>query len=397
MGAAPRWHLNGHTQANFQTHYAQGRQNMHVGYGAAFQNPGNKLPDSVVWREEVRLAEMAEPLGFDSVWSVEHHFDDYTMVPDVLQFLTYMAGRTKTAKLGSMVVVLPWHDPIRVAEQVSMLDHLSNGRFILGLGRGLARIEYEGFRLDQNEGRALFVEYAELILSALEKGYMEGGRHTNQPRREIRPLPARSFRGRTYAAAVSPESMPIMAKLGVGVLVIPQKPWDAVKKDFEIYHKVWHEVNGTEPPKPLSGGFIFVDEDRSRAEELGMKYITDYYHTAMKHYEMTTEQFGSHKSYEFYSGVGKYIARHGLDGAAKDFANLMPFGTPKQVIEKLEFMRETIDMNGIMGNFSFAGMPFEEAERNLKCFAKHVLPELKKWKTAPLNEPAELTIPARAA
>jgi len=369
---------------------------MHVGYGAAFQNPNNALSDAEVWRNEVRLAEMAEPLGFDSVWSVEHHFDDYTMVPDVVQFLTYMAGRTKHAKLGSMVIVLPWHDPIRVAEQVSVLDHLSNGRFILGLGRGLARIEYEGFRLDQNEGRSLFVEYAELILNALERGYMEGGRHTNQPRREIRPYPARSFKGRTYAAAVSPESMPIMAKLGVGVLVIPQKPWDAVKKDFEVYHKVWREVNGSEPPKPLSGGFIFVDEDKSRAEELGMKYITDYYHTAMKHYEMTSEKFGQHKSYEFYSGISKFIAKHGLDGAARDFANLMPFGTPKQVLEKLDFMKQTIDMNGIMGNFSYAGMPFDEVERNLKCFATHVLPELKKWKATPLAEPTDLKFAATA-
>src|SRR6266851_5069511 len=103
---------------------------MHIGYGAAFQNPNNALSDAEVYRQELRLAEMAEPLGFDSVWSVEHHFDDYTMVPDVLQFLSYMAGKTKHVKLGSMVVVLPWHDPIRVAEQVTMLDHLSDGRFI---------------------------------------------------------------------------------------------------------------------------------------------------------------------------------------------------------------------------------------------------------------------------
>src|SRR5438045_1950619 len=101
---------------------------------------------------------------------------------------------------------------------------------------------------------------------------MVGGRHVNEPRCAIRPFPSRSFRGRSYAAAVSPESMPIMATLGVGVLVIPQKPWEAVKSDFDVYYKVWREVNGTEPPKPLSGGFFFVDKDRRRAEELGMKY-----------------------------------------------------------------------------------------------------------------------------
>ena len=104
---------------------------MHVGYGAVFQNPNNQLSDREVWRNEIRLAEMAEPLGFDSVWGIEHHFDDYTMCPDPVQFLTYMAGRTQKAKLGSMVIVLPWHDPIRVAEQISVLDHVANGRFIL--------------------------------------------------------------------------------------------------------------------------------------------------------------------------------------------------------------------------------------------------------------------------
>src|ERR1019366_4726890 len=153
----------GHTRANRSTikmnRDRRRRNTMHVGYGVAFQNPGNAISDAEVYRNELRLCEMAEPLGFDSVWSVEHHFDDYTMCPDVLQFLSYMAGKTSHIKLGSMVVVLPWHDPIRVAEQISVLDHISNGRFILGLGRGLARNEYEGFRLDQNEGRNLFVEY----------------------------------------------------------------------------------------------------------------------------------------------------------------------------------------------------------------------------------------------
>src|SRR5215475_3131951 len=210
---------------------------MHVGMGVIFQGEGEGRTDRNVYRNELRIADLAEPLGFESLWGVEHHFTDYTLCPDVLQYLTYFAARTHHIQLGSMVVVLPWHDPMRVAEQVTMLDHLSNGRFIFGIGRGLARIEYEGFRLDQNEGRSLFVEYAELILSALEKGYMEGGAFTKQPRREIRPFPFKSFRGRSYAAAVSPDSSPIMAKLGVGLLVIPQKPWEAVKKDFEVYHE----------------------------------------------------------------------------------------------------------------------------------------------------------------
>lgn len=371
---------------------------MHVGYVPTMQNPGQRLSDAEVFRQELRLADMVEPLGFDSLWIAEHHFTDYTMSPDVLQFLSYIAGRTEHIRLGSMVIVLPWHDPVRVAEQISLIDHLSNGRFILGLGRGLGNIEYGGFRVDQNEGRKLFVEYAELVLNALENGYIEGGETIRQPRRDIRPSPARSFRGRSYAASVSPESAEIMAKLGVGLLVIPQKPWEEIREDFDNYHRVWKQVNGSQPaPKPLSLGFFFVDEDKARAEDLAMKYIGDYWKTALEHYEMTSKNFAKFKGYEYYQKMGETIAQTSLDELTKGFANLMPWGTPDEVLEKCAFIRDTIDATGLMCAFSYGGMPYHEAERNMKCFAEHVLPVIKTWDTGAMPIPAEINSPARAA
>jgi len=88
----------------------------------------------------VRAAKVStkiQPLGFDSIWGAEYHFDD-KMCPNVMQFLTYIAGRASRVKLGSMVMVLPWHDPVRLAEEVSVLDTLCNGRVILRYGAGLA-------------------------------------------------------------------------------------------------------------------------------------------------------------------------------------------------------------------------------------------------------------------
>jgi len=366
---------------------------MKVGAAVSMLNVGEK-PDGEIYKDEMKLADLAEPLGFDSIWSVEHHFTDYTMCPDVLQFLSYMAAKTTRAKLGSMVVVLPWHDPVRITEQIALLDHLSAGRMILGLGRGLARVEYEGFRIDQNEGRQRFLESAELVLTALEQGYIEGGERLQQPRRDIRPSPLRSFRGRTYAAAVSPESMPIMAQLGVGLLIIPQKPWDVVQHDLAVYHQVYREVNGTEAPPPLCVGFCFVDEHADRAEAMAYKHIGGYYHTAMRHYEMTAHHFGTPQGYEFYGKVSQYIARHGQDGAARDFARLMPWGTPDQVLDKLASIRKMIGMNGLICHFSYAGMPYDEAERNMRSFVAHVLPEIQSWDTPPLFEPAPLAMPA---
>jgi alkanesulfonate monooxygenase SsuD/methylene tetrahydromethanopterin reductase-like flavin-dependent oxidoreductase (luciferase family) len=157
---------------------------MHVGMAAVFQNPGKARTDREVYAGELRLADLAEPLGFQSVWGVEHHFTDYTMCPDVLQFLAYMAGRTERVQLGSMVVVLPWHDPMRVAEEVSMLDNMSGGRLILGLGRGAGKVEFDGFRLSMDESRERFVESARMLLGGLETGTCEhAGAFVNQPKR----------------------------------------------------------------------------------------------------------------------------------------------------------------------------------------------------------------------
>ena len=138
---------------------------MHVGTSVIFQNPGGNSGDADldadVYALEYELADKAESLGFDSLWSVEHHLNGYAMCPDPLKFLMYFAGRTKDIRLGTMVVVMPWHAPIRVAEDASVLDQVSGGRLILGCGRGVAKQEFEGFGVDQNNARALLTPYFE--------------------------------------------------------------------------------------------------------------------------------------------------------------------------------------------------------------------------------------------
>src|SRR5260370_33089431 len=119
---------------------------MHVGMAAVFQNTGRALSDHQIYLNELALADMAEPLGFDSIWSVEHHFTDYTMCPDVVQFLSYMAGRTRHVRLGSMVVVLPWHDPSRGPRQSPSPTTSPAAAMSWGLARAAAKSGLTGFR-----------------------------------------------------------------------------------------------------------------------------------------------------------------------------------------------------------------------------------------------------------
>lgn len=353
---------------------------MHVGLSIIFQSPEGPQADRQVYRDELRLADLAEPLGFHSIWAVEHHFTDYTMSPDVTQFLSYMAGRTKTIKLGSMVVVLPWHvTPIRVAEEVTLLDHLSGGRFIFGIGRGLGRIEFEGLGINQEESRERFVEYASMILEGLEKGYCEGeGKFLNQPRRNIRPAPFKSFRGRTYAAAVSPESSQIMARLGVGLLIVPQKPWDMVTTELEAYRKVYREVNGSEPPPPLVAGWTIVNEDEAQAKADAEEYIGNYYQSVVDHYEFAGTHLQKMKGYEAYAPMQAAMQQKGVqEQMTRDFVDLHPWGTPDQVVEKISHVRDMIGAEGFIGVFSYGGMSAEKAETNMRLFADKVMPRLK--------------------
>jgi alkanesulfonate monooxygenase SsuD/methylene tetrahydromethanopterin reductase-like flavin-dependent oxidoreductase (luciferase family) len=350
-----------------------------VGGAVIFQNPMNQRSDYEVYQRELKIGDMFEPLGFDSIWSVEHHFDDYTMCPDVLQFLSYFAGRTKHVELGSMVVVLPWHDPIRVAEQVSVVDHQSNGRMLLGLGRGLARIEFDGFRVPLDESRERFVESAQMIIEGLEKGYCEfDGKYIKQPHRDIRPKPFKSFKGRTYAAAVSPESSRIMAKLGIGILIIPQKPWDAVAQELTEYRQIYKQVNGGEALPTIAAGWVFCDENADRAREMAVKYIGGYWQTALRHYEMASDHFGKAKGYEYYQQMAKALEGSGKDASVEYFLNLQVWGTPEMCFDKINDIRKRVNANHFTGVFSYAGMPWEDAERNVSLFAKEVMPDLKK-------------------
>jgi alkanesulfonate monooxygenase SsuD/methylene tetrahydromethanopterin reductase-like flavin-dependent oxidoreductase (luciferase family) len=352
---------------------------MHVGMAAIFQNPGQPISDREVYREDLRLIDLAEPSGYDSVWSVEHHFTDYTMCPNPAQFLAYMAGRTKRALLGTMVMVLPWRDPIRVAEEISVLDNMSGGRVILGIGRGAGLVEFEGFRVPMGESRERFVEAAQMILPALETGFAEySGKFYNQPRAAIRPKPFKTFRGRTYAAAVSPESARIMARLGVGMLIVPQKPWHEVEKEMVEYRKIFLDVNGFAAPQPIIAGWVYCDEDASRAEERASKWIGGYYRTVLEHYKFADDHLKTMKGYEYYGKFADKIQEKGEKEFVDFFRDLQVWGTPEQCYARIVENQKRLASCAFTGVFSYAGMPMPEAERSFRLFTEAVLPELKK-------------------
>jgi alkanesulfonate monooxygenase SsuD/methylene tetrahydromethanopterin reductase-like flavin-dependent oxidoreductase (luciferase family) len=165
---------------------------MKVGMTLQLTSFGGK-PDQETYQDELSLMEMAEGLGFDSVWALDHHFTGYVMSPNPTELLAYVAGRTRRIQLGTAVIVLPWHDPVEIAENIALLDVLSGGRTIFGFGRGAATVEYNGFRINMEESRDRFVESAQIIRKGLmQESFSFDGKYYKIP--EIQSGISRDFR-----------------------------------------------------------------------------------------------------------------------------------------------------------------------------------------------------------
>jgi len=354
---------------------------MKLGASIIFQNYFRaQKPDWQLYEEDLALAEMVEPLGFDSLWGVEHHFSPYTMLPDVLQFLTYMAGRTRRIGFGSMVVVLPWHDPVRVAEQIAMLDLYCRDRELtLGFGRGAGRIEYDGFRVPMSESRERFSEAAQIVRMALTQDrFSYRGKYYQIPEMSIRPHPRRAnLIDNFYGAIISPETGDIMAQQGMGMLVIPQKPWIEHKKDYDHFKESCAKF-GQQAKRPVVSTFFYCAETEREANEGAEQWIGNYADTAVKHYEYDEpEHFRSAKGYEFHAKMAD-ATRNGASSFRETLVKTQVYGTPEKVLETLRTISETMDAAEFVGFFKYGGMPLEVAQRSMKLFATKVLPHLQR-------------------
>jgi alkanesulfonate monooxygenase SsuD/methylene tetrahydromethanopterin reductase-like flavin-dependent oxidoreductase (luciferase family) len=364
-----------------QPQMAIGGYRMKVGASFFFQNYFRaQKADWEIYQEDLALAEMVEPLGFDSIWGVEHHFSPYTMIPDVLQFLTYMAGRTSRVGFGSMVVVLPWHDPVRVAEQIAMLDiYCGERELILGFGRGSGRIEYDGFRVPMSESRERFVEAAQIVRMALTQGrFSHNGKYFQIPDMSIRPQPRRkNLTERFYGAIISPETGDIMARQGMGMLVIPQKPWAEHKQDYDHFKESCAKF-GQVAKRPIVSCFIYCAKTEKEANEGAEKWIGNYADTAISHYEYDEpEHFRNAKGYEFHAQIA--AATKNSAGAFREmFTKTQVYGTPERCIQTLHTIASTMDAAEFVGTFKYGGMPLELAQCSMKLFATEVLPHIRR-------------------
>ena len=337
-------------------------------------------PDVALYHEHMAIGDLAEPLGFDSLWALEHHFTGYSMSPAPLQLLSYYAGKTSRITLGTCVIVLPWHDPIRVAEQIALLDVISGGRTLMGFGRGAATVEYEGFRIPMDEARPRFVEAAQLIIKALENEVFDwDGQFFKIPTMSIRPRPISHPERRFVASAVSPESAEVMARLGFGMLVIMQNEWAKAAEDI-LKHRQLVASLGHTPRPPIVLTNVACAPTRQEAKDWATKYLAEKWDSIDNHYHFSDGHLSNVKGYESYGKLAKTYTKmkeESFRQKATDFyVSIQIAGTPDDCIQQVAELRRLTGMDHLVTEFSFGSMPHHLSELSMRLFADKVMPVL---------------------
>jgi alkanesulfonate monooxygenase SsuD/methylene tetrahydromethanopterin reductase-like flavin-dependent oxidoreductase (luciferase family) len=348
----------------------------------------NRAADDVaVYRNELSLALEAEALGFDRVMAVEHHFTDYAFCPDNAQFLSYVAAKTSRIELFPAAFILPWNDPVRVVEKAIMLDHLSDGRAVLGLGRGLARREFDAFRQSMSESRDRFDEAAAMVLNALESGFMEGtGPYYPQPRVEIRPRPFKSFAGRSYMVGTSPASVDVAARLGLGAMKFASAPWETAVDEITRYRESFRSHHGYAAPPLVTGDVMVCHPNDKKAQELARVHERNYFVSVLGHYELLSEHFKETLgSYAHYVTVAEAMRGTSEEESFEGYLRANLWGDPSRILDQLTARRELLGDFELGVSVNFGDIDFDVARNGLRLFAEKVLPELKRWTVAEVH------------
>lgn len=352
---------------------------MDILYTPLWQDPGAGRPARQFVQDELWLMEQLEDLGFDTCCSPEHHFDiDYSACPDNFLPLAYLAGKTTRLKLCLAAVILPWNDPLRAAEKLAFLDHLSDGRCIPGFGRGLARMEYQLLGVEMDESRARFDEAVAMVLDALRTGTIEGGGpYYPQPRAPIHPAPRPELAENFCSVGMSPDSAAMAGRIGGRLLSFVNRPLAQMMPLFDAYAEALRAHHPDKAPHYIMADFFMVRESADEALDLAMKYVVEYFHTVVRHYEMTGRHFERAKGYQTYAEAASALREAGADAAAEAYVHSqVGIGTPRQILdrigERLAVMGPEISLAGC---FYYSGMPRELAQASLRLFSEKVIRE----------------------
>ena len=326
-----------------------------------------------VFEETTEQIQYAEELGFASAWIAEHHFSRYGLGSSGLVLAAKIAGLTKRIRFGTAVLVPPLHHPIRLAEDIAMLDQVSGGRVEIGFGRGSSGYEYAGYSVSAAESQARFQETITIVKGLWTtpdfsyRGEIYDFQHVN-----LVPRPLQEPHPPIYIAATrTPATLEFVARTGhpiiIGVVLDHTDALDLCHRFIKMARAAGHEMSMARIP---FFRYVYVAESAeearrdSRAAMAWTQDMIQWRGTISSGSEVYQSLEGFRRTRTTQPTSYEHIAEH------RAF-----FGTPSEIVEKIRGLQdEGVEYFGC--NFDFGGMPHEKVMRSMALFAQEVMPKL---------------------
>jgi alkanesulfonate monooxygenase SsuD/methylene tetrahydromethanopterin reductase-like flavin-dependent oxidoreductase (luciferase family) len=329
------------------------------------------------FREAFEVAERAEAWGIDCVWLGEIHFNpSRSVISSSLQVASSIATRTRRVRVGTAVTVLPLNHPLRIAEEVATLDHISEGRLEFGIGRSGVVRSYDTYGIAYGESQARFYEALDVIRQAWKgEPFSYAGTYYKVENATVSPRPYQVPHPPLRMAATSDETFPIAARLGLPIFVgLRAAEIPDIQGHLSAYRRTWREAGHAGEPSAYLRIPVYVSPTEQGAVEEPRESLMAFF---KRQSELARSAVGR-------AGAGPADRRR---AQAERMANLtyedvlarkVAFGTPARVIERVNQLREELGIDGVIAELNPGGMiPPELETRSLRLLTHEVMPAFK--------------------
>jgi alkanesulfonate monooxygenase SsuD/methylene tetrahydromethanopterin reductase-like flavin-dependent oxidoreductase (luciferase family) len=321
----------------------------------------NDLPLAEYYEARLKIIEAYDRFGFYAYHVAEHHSTPLGLAPSPSVFLSAVAQRTQRLRFGPMVYALPLYHPIRMIEEICMLDQMSHGRLEMGFGRGSVGIELAYYGEDPKLAQEVYAEALELVLKGLTGPVLTfHGKFFNFDNVAMELTPLQKPYPPVWYGLHAPESAKRAAQKGLRVISLDSVP--ATRASFDVFRAAWREAwNDTPLPLMGLGRFIVVAETDAEALALARRAYPRW-HASFTHLHRLHNYTASHPrplDFDGIAEVGQGVA-----------------GSPSTV---LAFLREQLAATGsnyCVGQFAFGDLTLAETQRSITLFARDVMPAL---------------------
>lgn len=339
--------------------------------------------DAAVYANALEQIRVADELGYDYIWLAEHRFTRYGIAPDTLVLAAAAASVTKRIRIGTAVIVLPFHNPVLLAEQVAMVDVISGGRFDFGTGRGYQAGEFRGLGVPMDESRSRYEEVMDICVGLWTQDHFSyNGQHYQVDDVTIEPKPVQKPHPPIWVTAMlTPATFEYAAKRGYGIISgNPYRADPEFREAYQVYQDTLRTLSRPEQAKQFWGlAPTFVHADREQARELPRASAASYGDAFVQYGTPRAADGSLPGGYERY-GEGWDDARDaGYDRALASPNYLI--GDVNEVTEKLQ---SSVDMG--MNDFILwmnrgGAIPQREVLKSMELFAEQIMPRFQRTVT----------------